>query len=331
MPNTADTADLNYLEVYLAPLLPVLAQHDVTDVYINRPGEIWIETIDGAIRQKPAPELDEAALWHLARQIANISHQGINREHPLMGSMLPDGSRVQIVAPPATRGSMAIAFRKHVVAEMGLADYLASGAFEQTAFSAGEAQKTALPVASGVRPEDHAALLGQAVREKRNILISGGTSSGKTTLLNALMREIPPDERMILIEDTPELKLVHDNAVGLLAVKGEQGEARVTADDLLQAALRMRPDRIIVGELRGAEAYTFLRAVNTGHPGSLSTIHADSPERAIEQLALIVLQTGTQLTRQDIVHYIRSVVDLVVQLERRDGKRRISDIMVTRN
>jgi type IV secretion system protein VirB11 len=149
-------------------------------------------------------------------------------------------------------------------------------------------------------------------------------------LLNSLLQEIPAQERLILIEDTPELRISHANSVGLLAVKGDQGEALVKADDLLQAALRMRPDRIILGELRGAEAYTFLRAVNTGHPGSLTTIHADSPERAIEQLALIVLQTGTQLSRQDIVHYVRSTVDLVVQLERRDGKRIVSQMMTTR-
>ncbi len=244
--------------------------------------------------------------------------------------MLPDGSRVQIVAPPATRSAMAFAFRKHVVAELGLGDYLRNGAFAQTSFRIGkEAELNPMP-APADSPDGHAAFLAEAVRERRNILISGGTSSGKTTLLNALMREIPADDRLILIEDTPELRLGHANAVGLLATKGEQGEARVKADDLLQAALRMRPDRIIVGELRGSEAYTFLRAVNTGHPGSLTTIHADSPDRAIEQLALIVLQSGTQLTRQDIVHYIRSVVDLVVQLERRDGQRVVSQIMTTR-
>lgn len=330
MPLETDQIELNYLTAFLAPLLPVLARADVTDVFINRPGEIWVETIDGAVTRHDAPQLDESGLWYLARQIANVSHQGINREHPLLGAMLPDGSRVQIVAPPATRSAMAFAFRKHVVAELGLADYLQGGAFAQTRFSRGNEAEPPPPPPVMDCPDGHANLLAEAVRGRRNILISGGTSSGKTTLLNALMREIPPQERLILIEDTPELKLNHANAVGLLATKGDQGEARVKADDLLQAALRMRPDRIIVGELRGSEAYTFLRAVNTGHPGSLTTIHADSPERAIEQLALIVLQSGTQLTRSDVIHYIRSVVDLVVQLERRDGQRIVSKIMATR-
>ena len=320
----------NYLDAFLAPLLPALSRPEVTDVFINRPGEIWIETIDGKIERELIPGLDEADLWQLARQVAAVTHQGISRQHPLLGAMLPDGSRIQIVAPPATRGGLAIAFRKHVVADLKLTDYVSAGAFAQTQVRHGTDAGLAPIKSYGEKPDDHAALLSQAVRERRNVLISGGTSSGKTTLLNSLLQEIPAQERLILIEDTPELRISHANSVGLLAVKGDQGEALVKADDLLQAALRMRPDRIILGELRGAEAYTFLRAVNTGHPGSLTTIHADSPERAIEQLALIVLQTGTQLSRQDIVHYVRSTVDLVVQLERRDGKRIVSQMMTTR-
>ena len=126
------------------------------------------------------------------------------------------------------------------------------------------------------------------------------------------------------------MKLAHANAACLLAVKGALGEAQVNADDLLQAALRMRPDRIILGELRGNEAYTFLRAINTGHPGSMTTIHADSPEGALEQLAMIVLQAGTRLAREDIIHYATTTIDAIVQLERRDGKRQIARIMLTR-
>ena len=321
---------LHYLEAYLAPLLPVLSQAHVTDVYINRPGEIWVETLDGAITREDAPGLDEEGLWRLARQIAALAHHGINREHPLLGATLPDGSRVQIVAPPATRGPMAIAIRKHVITDMRLEEYAAQGAFDATRFERGGEADAPVLEPSGETPAGLSSFLAQAVRSRRNILVSGGTSTGKTTLLNALIREIPSEERLILIEDTPELRLDHANSVGLLAVRGSLGEARVTSEDLLQASLRMRPDRIILGELRGPEAYTFLRAVNTGHPGSLTTIHADSPERAIEQLALIVLQSGTQLSRGDIVHYIRSVVDLVVQLTRVGGRRSISQIMTTR-
>jgi len=307
----------------------MLARPDVTDVFINKPGEIWVETIDGSIERHAMPELDDAALWRLARQIASLSHQGISREHPLLAATLPDGARVQVVAPPATRGSMVLAIRKHVVPDLTLDDYVGQGAFAATRFSRGQAGLRTVDAPRGADPAEHAAFLSELVRGRRNILISGGTSTGKTTFLNALMKEIPAHERLVLIEDTAEVSLTHENAAALLAVKGELGEARVNADDLLQAALRMRPDRIILGELRGSEAYTFLRAINTGHPGSMTTIHADSPEGAIEQLALIVLQTGTQLRREDIVGYANGVIDAVVQLERRNGRRLISRITMT--
>jgi type IV secretion system protein VirB11 len=166
------------------------------------------------------------------------------------------------------------------------------------------------------------------VQGRRNILVSGGTSTGKTTFLNALLAEIPAEERLVLIEDTAELQLRHPNAVGLIAARGELSEARISAEDLLIAALRMRPDRIILGELRGIEAFTFLRAVNTGHPGSMTTIHADTPQRAIEQLALLVLQAGSKLSRDDVRHYVRESVDVFVQLERRSGQRRVSRVLV---
>lgn len=327
---SAEIGAMRYLEVYLAPLLPVLERPEVTDIFINRPGEVWVETMGGAIEHHKVPDLSEARLWNLVRQIANLSHQGISREHPLLAATLPDGARVQVVAPPATRGQLAMAIRKHIVPEFSLADYAADGAFARTLYSAGPIAPAAADAPEGNDPAQIGDFLAGLVRGRRNILISGGTSTGKTTFLNALMKEIPRGERLILIEDTAELNIVHDNAASLLAVKGELGEARVTADDLLQAALRMRPDRIILGELRGLEAYSFLRAVNTGHPGSISTIHADTPEGALEQLALIVLQSGIGLRREDIIHYVSSVVDAIVQLERRDGKRAVARIMMTR-
>lgn len=319
-----------YLDVWLAPLLPFLARPNVTDIYINRPGECWVETLGGRIERMPVPQLDAARMWHLARQIASLSHQGISREHPLLAATLPDGARVQVVAPPATRGDMAIAIRKHVVDGMGLGDYLAAGAFDGTALSHGIDTARPSPEPKDETPAGLAQWLGELVRLRANIIISGGTSSGKTTFLNSLLREIPAEERLIVIEDTPELQIPLDNALGLIAVKGDLGEARVTTDDLLQAALRMRPDRIIVGELRGVEAYAWLRAVNTGHPGSITTIHADSPEGALEQLALIVLQSGTQLRREEIIQYTTQVIDVIVQLERVGGNRRIARVLRTR-
>lgn len=317
-----------YLRSYLAPFADMLARDDVTDIYVNRAGELWVESLSGAIERHDAPGLDEATLARLARQIAALSAQGINREHPLLSAALPDGSRVQIVAPPATRGPMALAIRRHVSADLTLADYVSAGAFTETRRGGGD--RTAQADLTALRNAgDMSGLLAAAVRARRNILVSGGTSTGKTTFLNALIREIPSAERLILIEDTPELHIRHENAIGLLAVRGDLGEARVTADDLLAASLRMRPDRIIVGELRGVEAFTFLRAVNTGHPGSMTTVHADSAERAVEQIALLVLQAGTRLSRDDVRDYVRATVDVYVQLERVGGRRRIAEVTLS--
>ncbi|MDB5673020.1 MAG: P-type transfer ATPase VirB11 [Sphingomonas bacterium] len=320
-----------YLHSYLAPLAAVLKRGDVTDVYVNRPGEYWVETTTGQIERHDAPGLNETTLDRLARQIAALSHQGISREHPLLSATLPDGARVQIVAPPATRGPLAIAIRKHVSSDLALDDYVASGAFAETRRGTpGERSAVDIDLANKLDAGDIAGMLATAVRARKNILVSGGTSTGKTTFLNALMREIPAEERLILIEDTPELRLRHDNAVGLLAARSALGEAQVSADDLLAASLRMRPDRIIVGELRGPEAYTFLRAVNTGHPGSMTTVHADSAERAIDQITLLVLQTGTRLGRDDVHHYVRSTVDVFVQLARSGGRRHVSEVLLAR-
>ena len=309
----------------------MLNRADVTDIYVNRPGEVWVETLGGAAERHDAPGLTPAVLDRLSRQIAALSHQGISREHPLLSATLPDGSRVQIVSPPATRGDMALAIRKHVSPHLSLSDYVASGSFAETKSSGfGERTEIDVQLARLLDSGDIAGMLSLAVKSRKNILVSGGTSTGKTTFLNALIREISSDERLILIEDTPELLVEHANAVGLIAARSALGESQVTADSLLAASLRMRPDRIIVGELRGPEAYTFLRAVNTGHPGSMTTVHADSAERAIEQIALLVLQTGTRLGREDVQHYVRTTVDVFVQLARTAGKRHVSEVVLAR-
>ncbi len=313
-----------YLDSFLAPLAPWLAREDVTDIYINRPGEVWIESLGGRIERHEDPSLTEKLLARLARQIAAHSSQGISREAPLLGASLPDGSRVQIIAPPATRSGHVLAIRRHVKANFSLADWQDSDAFAglSKGATAIDRERTWQTVGEREAPE----FLATAVRSRQNIIVAGGTSSGKTTFLNALLAEIPPTERLLTIEDTEELRITHPNAVGLIAARGKLAEADVTAEDLLIAALRMRPDRIILGELRGGEAFTFLRAVNTGHPGSMTTIHADTPQRAVEQLALLVLQTGSRLSRDDVRHYVRASIDVFVQLERRDGKRRVSQV-----
>lgn len=316
-----------YLRSYLTPFANLLSRPDVTDIYVNAPGEAWIETLGGTIEHHQVAGLDAAVLTRLARQVAAFAHQGINREHPILSASLPGGERVQIILPPATRGEVALAIRKHVSADLLLEDYAAGGAFDDARLVGSDGAADIEPqLRERLNAGDAAGALSAAVKGRRNILIAGGTSTGKTTFLNALIREIPADERLIFIEDTPELHLRHANAIGLLAARSALGEAAVTAEDLLNASLRMRPDRVILGELRGPEAFTFLRAINTGHPGSMTTVHADSPERAIEQIALLVLQGGTQLGRDDIVHYIRSTVDVFVQLSRVAGRRSVSAI-----
>lgn len=200
-------SDPNYLRSYLAPFADVFARDDVTDIYINQPAEVWIETLGGRTERLDAPALNEKALARLARQVAALSHQGISREHPLLSATLPDGARIQIVAPPATRGPMALAIRKHVSSDLSLEDYEQSGAFRHFANPGARTPRNDDNHFSGLLKEGKVQeLLGHAVRARKNILVSGGTSTGKTTFLNALVREIPDDERLILIEDTSTLR-----------------------------------------------------------------------------------------------------------------------------
>ncbi len=320
-----------YLRSFLQPLSPWLERADVTEIMINRPEEIWIEVQGAAHMQRiDLPALDAMALSRLAAQVARANHQGVNRAQPLLSGLLPGGERIQIIAPPATREHLAIAIRKHVQVDLDLADYAAQGAFQAVRASDHptiDAESADLRALLDAR--DILGFLRAAVAARRNILVSGGTSSGKTTFLNALLKQIDPTERIITIEDTPEVSLVRPNALGLVAVRGDNGEANVTTETLLQAALRMRPDRIILGEIRGAEAFSYLRAVNTGHPGSLSTIHANSPRGAIEQIALLALQAKVNLGRAEIIAYANAVIDIVIQLKRSPGGGRVvSEIML---
>lgn len=315
-----------YLRSCLAPFEEALSRADVSDVYVNRPGELWIETIGGGIERHECAAICELTLARFARQVAALSSQGVNREHPLLAAMLPDGSRVQVVAPPATRGFLALAIRRHISRSMTLRDLEAAGSFSGTRVGPSQLDERER-IRRLMERGNFADGLVLAVRSRLNIVISGGTSSGKTNFLNALLAEIPADERLIIIEDTPELRTEHANSLGLLASRSELGEARVTMNDLVSASLRMRPDRIIVGELRGSEAFAFLRAVNSGHPGSMTTIHADSPERAIEQLTMLVLQALSALRREDVRDYVRQSIDLIIQLRRISGRRVVETIM----
>lgn len=311
-----------YLRTYLQPFAEWLERDDVNEIIVNRPGEVWIEIAGAAQMQRVEHHaVTDQLLERLAAQIARASSQAVSREHPLLAATLPNGARVQMAGPPATRRHWALAIRRHLAVDLDL-----------DAFDAGpigpHAGAKARAAASAEARRAPIAFLRKAVLERQTILISGGTSSGKTTFLNSLLKIVPPHERVIVVEDTPEIAVRQDNCLGLVAVKGEMGEAKVSVDDLLQASLRLRPDRLIVGEIRGGEAATFLRAVNTGHPGSFTTVHASSPQGALEQIALMVLQAGWALPRAETIAYAASVVDVIVQLSRRGGVRRIEDIEV---
>lgn len=318
-----------YLRSFLQPVDPWLTRADVTEILVNRPQEIWVERSGVARMERvEVPELTSTALERLVSQVARTNHQGVSRAHPLLSGILPCGARIQIIAPPATRGHIAIAIRKHVEVDLELEDYAAAGAFRSVQIEAsGSVTEADAILRRQLSGNDIIGFLNTAVAQRRNILISGGTSSGKTTFMNALLKRIAPYERIIAIEDTPEVSLNRPNALGLVAVRGETGEAAVSTEQLLQAALRMRPDRLLLGEMRGGEAFSFLRAVNTGHPGSFSTIHADSPRGAIEQLALLALQARINLNRAEIIAYAQTVLDIVIQLRRSaTGDREVSQI-----
>jgi type IV secretion system protein VirB11 len=315
------------LDTYLEPLQRIFNKENVNEVCINRPGEVWVEQ-KGDIYSELIPALDLDHLKGLAMLVARSTEQKISEEMPLLSATLPNGFRIQIVIPPATEaGSIGMAIRKPAAMVLDLDAYDKMGAFSNTAVEeiSDEDGQIMVQLLQEKKIKD---FLYRGVVSKKNIIISGGTSTGKTTFTNAMLRAIPQNERLITCEDAREINLSdHPNRLHLLASKGGQGRAKVTIQDLIEACLRLRPDRIIVGELRGAEAFSFLRAINTGHPGSISTLHADTPQMALEQLKLMVMQAGLGMPPDQIKDYIAHVVDVVVQLKRGGGGRRyISEI-----
>lgn len=314
------------LETYLIPLNNIFAQDGVAEVSINKPGEAWVEK-RGDMEKIVIPEFDFEHLKGLARLVAQSTEQMISEEKPVLSATLPNGFRIQIVFPPACEGGKVImSIRKGSNLQWTLDDYEKFGAFQKTSINKQEdpndKELIELLEAGQIK-----SFLEKSILWHKNIIISGGTSTGKTTFTNACLRSIPKEERLITVEDAREIILDgHENKVHLLASKGAQGRAHVTTQDLIEACLRLRPDRIIVGELRGAEAFSFLRAINTGHPGSISTLHADTPLMAMEQLKLMVMQAGLGMPPAEIISYIKEVVDIVVQLKRFEKLRFISDI-----
>lgn len=315
------------LQTYLAPIQALFSRDGVTEISINRVGEAWVE-IFGEMRREEVPEFDLEHLKSLARLVAQSTDQRISEETPLLSASLPGGERIQIVFPPACEsGNVAMSIRKPNVMDVDLDQYEAFGAFQATEVVKVE-NKADKMLRQLLDEGSVKEFIKQAIKHKKNIIISGGTSTGKTTFMNAALKEIPASERIITAEDAREIRIDHiPNRVHLLASKGGQGLAKVTTQDLIEACLRLRPDRIIVGELRGAEAFSFLRAVNTGHPGSISTLHADTPALALEQLVLMVMQAGLGITRDQIKNYIENVINVIIQLKRGErGKRYVSEV-----
>ncbi len=314
------------LESFLLPIKPYFEIEGVSEVSINKPKEIWVEKLGEAIRYE-VPQFDFEHLKSLARLIAQSTEQRVSEEEPLLSATLPNGFRVQIVFPPACeQGSVVMSIRKPNVVKWTIDDYERMGLFDKVIISKGE-DTDELKLKTLLEEGKVRDFIQNSILMKKNLIISGGTSTGKTTFTNSLLKTIPLKERLITVEDAREIDLNHPNSLHLIASKGGQGRANVNTQSLIEACLRLRPDRIIVGELRGSEAFSFLRAINTGHPGSISTLHADTPRMAVEQLKLMVMQAGLGLQPNEILSYIRNVIDIIVQLKRGEGgKRFISEI-----
>ncbi len=276
----------------------LLADNDVTEVMINGTGPVWVDRGDRLVRTKI--EVNERDLAVLVERIVEPLGLRVDRSSPIVDARLADGSRVNIVLPPLAVGGATITIRRFVRRGRTLADF---------------------------GPPEMCSILERAVAERRNIIVSGGTGAGKTTLLNALGSVCSRDERIVVIEDTTELALPGRHIVQLESrPANSEGVGEVTIRDLVRTALRMRPDRIVVGEVRGGEALDLVLALNTGHSGSLATCHANSPAAALDRLRNLALLADVGLPAEAVTAEIRSAVNLVVQVSRTQGVRRVETI-----
>ena len=287
------------------PLERLLSDPTVTEIMVNGPRDIWIERA-GLLSPTPLTFTDASHLRRIITKMVGQVGRRIDESSPLVDARLPDGSRVNAVIPPLSLTGPLLTIRK----------------FAQNRFRMAEL------VEIGTISKDAAAFLDSCIRAELNILISGGTGSGKTTFLNALSGSVPDVDRIVTIEDAAELQLNQRHVLRLESrPKNIEGEGEITIRDLVRNALRMRPDRIIVGEVRGAEALDMLQAMNTGHEGSLSTVHANSPRDALNRLETMVLMAGYELPLRAIRSHVSSALDLVIQLDRLDdGTRRVVEI-----
>jgi pilus assembly protein CpaF len=287
------------------PLERLLADESVTEIMVNGPYDIWIER-GGRLYPSDVQFNDE---WHLRRIINKMVAQvgrRIDESSPMVDARLPDGSRVNAVIPPLSLGGPLITIRKFSRRRLTLDDMIKLGTLSQETVE----------------------LLQRCIRAQLNMLIAGGTGSGKTTLLNALSTAIPNEERIVTIEDAAELRLNQEHVLRLEArPKDLAGENEIPIRALVRNSLRMRPDRIIVGEVRGAEALDMLQAMNTGHDGSLSTIHSNSPRDALSRIETMVLMSGYDLPVRAIREQVSSALDAIIYLERlEDGSRRVTSV-----
>jgi pilus assembly protein CpaF len=291
--------------VGLGPLEVLLADPAVEEVMVNGPGRVYVER-GGRIEATGVCFADEEDLRNAIERILAPLGRRVDELSPMVDARLADGSRVNVVIPPLAIDGPAISIRRFGAQRPGPAELVALGTLS-------EAQR---------------ALLSDAVAARRSVLISGGTGSGKTTMLNALSSFIAPTERVVTIEDAAELRLQQPHVVRLESrPAGVEGRGEVTIRDLLRNALRMRPDRIVIGEVRGPEALDLLTALNTGHDGALSTVHANSPADALSRLETLALMAGVGLPHAAVAEQVQRGIDLVVHLERRpDGSRRVTDI-----
>jgi pilus assembly protein CpaF len=291
---------------FLEPLQPLLDDATVSEVLINGPFQIFVER-GGRLTRTKARFSSRASLDAALRNIAQYAGRPLDSEHPILEGHLPDGSRVQAMIPPASPDGPTVAIRRFSRDRLTIARLIDGGALTA----------------------DAADFLSELVSAKRNIVVAGGTGSGKTSLLNALSSFVPPDERIVVLEDVRELDLAGDHVVRLLASGGDRrGRGRLTIRELFKASLRLRPDRIVVGEIRGEEAVDLVQAMTSGHGGCLSTLHATHPIDSLRRLETMALMSGLELPLAALRAQVASAIDVIVQTARfRDGKRGVTDIV----
>lgn len=319
-------ASRGFLDAYLAPLQSLLDDPQVIEIAINADGGIWVERMgDAWMTRTDLPELPSAD--KLGGQIAGAARLTMSDQNPIASARMfwkRTALRAQVVLPPACDGGTSITLRKYVQKRFRIDDiaYLD----DRTVSPEEKRCRIRREIAACIQAQDLSAGLRLCVDRRLNVLVSGGTSTGKTTAARAMIAAIGPGERLLTIEDAVELNPDQPNTVRLVADRAP-GSARST-DKLLQSAMRMRPDRIIVGELRGDEAFTFLEAINTGHGGSMSTIHAETAEKAIDRIVMLVISGGIAMPYTEIQRYVRSTIDVIVQLDRTDGKRGVAEVFM---